>query len=172
MRLTESDLSLADICRSVEQRMRGVRCLQGVDLPVILLPHFNDLGLPVSPKDPTAYNRPDDAILVNALVFPSRPPEIAQFAIAHEIGHHAHDVGITTSDMGFKIVHTCLVADWLATQWGFVQGMRIEQLATRGEEFCERLSTTASEKEFLEWVVDWERRFTLAEMLGKPMRPA
>jgi hypothetical protein len=141
MELTESDPSLTEVCRRVEACLGHVSYLHDVDLSVILFQYFNDLKFPVTPRDPTAYNRLGDRIFVNTRVFPSLLPEIAQFALPHEIGHHAHDVGITASAPGFKGVHPCLVAEWLASQWGFTKEMRIERLPTRGQEFPGRLST-------------------------------
>jgi hypothetical protein len=111
MKLIESDSSLTEICRLIEERVRGVTCLENVNLPVVLLPNFGNLGFPVTPKDPTAYNRRKHIIFVNTSVFPSSPCENAQFAIGHEIGHHAHYIGIATSAPSFRNVHPCLVAD-------------------------------------------------------------
>lgn len=169
MKLTESDSSLNEVCRTVEERLRDVGHLQGVNLPVTLLPNFNDLPLPVTPKDPTAYDGSKHTILVNARVFPALPQEVAQFALAHEIGHHTHETGITTSSPRFKGVHSCIVADWLAAQWGFGEGMRTERLEDRGEEFCDKLSAITSEAEFLTWVENWQSRFRIARLLGRPI---
>lgn len=71
MKVIESDPSLGALCRLVEARLGGIPSLATVEIHVILLPHFNDLGHPVTPKDPAAYRRSDRAILVNAQVFPS-----------------------------------------------------------------------------------------------------
>ena len=171
MRLNESDPSLSHICRQVEKRLRPVNCLHNVTLRVVLLPNFNELGPPLTARDPTAYNRPGDTIFVNAIVFPSLPVEIREFALAHEIGHHTHDVGITTSAPEYQSIHSCLIADWLATQWGFEKGMRRERLSRRGEEYCDKLSAIRTEDEFLPWIVDWHRRFATAELLGQPIAP-
>lgn len=94
---------------------------------------------------------------------------MAQFALAHEIGHHAHQKGITASDPRFKDVHPCVVADWLAAHCGFCDGMKAERLAARGEEFCDKLSTIKNDRDFLEWVHDWESRFRIAKLLGQPI---
>jgi len=171
LRLNESDSSLSRTRRQVEEQLRPVACLGDVSLAVVLLPSFRELGPPVSSADPTAYKRREDKILVNAILFPSLPLEIQEFAFAHEIGHHTHDAGITTLAPGFRTIHSCLIADWLAAQWGFEKGMRRERLAKRGEEYCDKLSIVNTDDEFLAWVVDWHRRFTIAEILGQQMAP-
>jgi len=169
MKLVESDPSLAEICRLVEGRLQHVGCLAGVKIPVVLMEHFRDLGFPVTPRDPTAYNQTYHKILVNADVYPSFSRKAAHFALAHEIGHHAHDAGIAASLLVSKGVHPCLIADWLAAQWGFSEEMRIERLASRGPEFCDKLSTISTEEEFLPWATDWEPRFRMAKLLGQNM---
>jgi hypothetical protein len=159
MKLVESDPSLAAICRSVEARLERVRCLAAVEIPVVLLPNFNDLGHPVTPKNPAAYRRPSQEIILNAQVFPSYSTEAAQFALAHEIGHHAHHVGSTGFRPDFGGVHRCIIADWLTAQWGFGEEMRMERLANRGAEYCEKLSTISTEAGFLAWAEKWQLRF-------------
>lgn len=154
LKLTESDPSLSETCRAVEERLRHVSCLRGVSIKVVLRPNFESLGGLVTPKDPAAYNYPSDSILVNHFVFASRPPKIAQFVLAHEIGHH-RCVKIVASSPEFKRAHLCLVADWLAAQWGFEHEMRIERQGY-GEEFCEGVSKKTNEREFLEWIVRWQ----------------
>lgn len=153
LKLMESDPSLYGVCRATEERVRQVSCLRDVSISVVLLPNFEGLGPPVTSKDPAAYNRHSDSILVNHRAFPSFPPKIAQFVLAHEIGHHRY-IQIISSAPELKAVHPCLVADWLAVQWGFEQEMRIERQAL-GEEFCEGVSKKTNEKEFLEWIVRW-----------------
>src|SRR5262245_3943906 len=123
MKLVESDPSLAAVSRSVEGRLQNVSCLAAVEIPIVLLPNFNDLGHPASPRDPAAYRRSTQNILVNGKVFPSYSTEAAQFALAHEIGHHAHHSGITVFRPEFRGVHPCMIADWLAAQWGFAEEM-------------------------------------------------
>jgi hypothetical protein len=86
MKLTESDRTLSEICRLVEEQIREVSHLRDLSLPVTLLANFNDLPFPVTPKDPAAYDGSKDVILVNAAVFPSLSSDVAQFALAHEIG--------------------------------------------------------------------------------------
>jgi hypothetical protein len=167
MRLIKSDPSLAAICRLVEGRLGAISSLAAVEIHVVLLPHFNDLGRPVTPNDPVAYRRSDQTILVNAQVFPSFSTEAAQFALVHEIGHHAHRAGITAFHAEFKGVHSCIIADWLATQWGFAEEMRTERLAERGAEYCENLSAISTEGEFLPWAERWELRFRTAKLMGK-----
>jgi hypothetical protein len=159
MKLVESDPSLAAVCRAVEARLQAVSCLVNVEIAVVLLPHFNDLGHPATPKDPAAYMRSDQRILVNAQVFPSFSTEAAQFALAHEIGHHAHHVGITAFRPNLGGVQRCIIADWLATQWGFAEEMRTARLGDQGGEYCEKLSTLSTEAEFLSWAEKWEVRF-------------
>jgi hypothetical protein len=171
MKLNETDGSLSDICRTVEKSVAEVDCLRAVQLPVKLLADFDSLGPPITPRDPTAYNRPSHTILVNASTFFSFPRGNAQFALAHEIGHHTHDVGITTSSTEFSGVHSCLVADWLAAKWGFEQELRTERLKSRGEEYCEQMSRLTSEDKFLAWVIDWERRFNIAELRKRYQNP-
>ena len=159
MKLIESDPSLAAACRLVEARLEKVSCLAGAEFPVVLLPDFNDLGHPATPKDPAAYKRSDQTILVNAEVFSSLSTEAAQFALAHEIGHHAHRAGLTAFHPESRDVYPCIIADWLATQWSFAEEMRMERLADRGAEYCEKLSTLSTETDFLEWAEKWEVRF-------------
>ena len=171
MKLVESDPSLAAICRLVEVRLAQIPSLAAVELPVVLLPHFNDLGPPVTRRDPVAYNRPGHKIFVNGQVFPSFSTEAAQFALAHEIGHHVHHAGIAASLIGSKGMHPCLIADWLAAQWGFSEEMRMERLADRGPEYCDKLSTISSEAEFLEWVSDWEPRYRAAKRRAQNTAP-
>lgn len=74
MKLTESDRTLSEICRLVERQLREVSYLRDVSLHVTLLPNFNDLPFPVTPKDPAAYDGSKDMILVNAAVFHRFPP--------------------------------------------------------------------------------------------------
>lgn len=171
MKLIESHGSLTDVCRVVERRLRGVDYLRGVVLPVKLLMSFESLGAPITSRDPTAYNRSTDTILVNAATFFSFPKNRAKFALAHEIGHHVHDTGIRTSLPELNSIHSCLVADWLAARWGFKQGLRSERLESRGKEYCDRLSQLTSESEFLAWAVDWDRRFRTSRLLRKPLDP-
>jgi hypothetical protein len=95
MRLIESDPSLAAVCRLVEVRLGQISTLAAVEIPVVLLADFSQLGPPVTARDPTAYNRSEKRIFVNARVFPSFREDAAHFALAHEIGHHAHDTGIS-----------------------------------------------------------------------------
>jgi hypothetical protein len=159
MKLVESDPSLAAVCRAVEARLKKVSCLAGVEIPVVLLAHFNDLGHPVTPKNPVAYRRPSQEIIVNAQVFPSYSTEAAQFALAHEIGHHAHHVGSTGFRPDFGGVQRCIIADWLATQWGFAEEMRTARLSDQGAEYCEKLSTLSTEADFLAWAEKWQLRF-------------
>lgn len=121
MKLIEGDPSLVEICQLVETRLESVSCLATVEISVLLLKNFQDLRHPVTPRNPTAYNQTYHKILVNAEVFPSLSAKAAQFALAHEIGHHAHDTGISASLLGSNGVHPCLIADWLATQWGFAE---------------------------------------------------
>jgi hypothetical protein len=166
MKLIESDPSLAAVCRLVEARLQKVSCLAGVELHVVLLPHFKGLAQPVTPKDPVAYKGSDQTILVNAEVFCSFSTEAAQFALAHEIGHHAHRAGILAFHPEFRDMHPCIIADWLATQWGFAEEMRMERLADRGAEYCEKLSTLSTETDFLDWAEKWEVRFR-AGLVGK-----
>jgi hypothetical protein len=166
MTLGESDPSLAAVCRSVEARLQKVSCLAGAELPVVLLPHFKDLAHPVTPKDPVAYKRSDQTILVNAEVFPSLSSEAAQFALAHEIGHHAHRAGITGFLPECRGVHPCIIADWLATQWGFADEMRMERVADRGAEYCQKLYTLSTEAGFVPWAEKWDLRFR-AGLVGR-----
>jgi len=171
MKLIESDPILAEICRLVEGRLQHVGCLATIEIPAVLLEHFTNLGHPVTPKDPTAYNRSEHKIFVNAEVFPSFSVEAGQFALAHEIGHHAHYVGIAASLPEFRSVHPCLIADWLAVKWGFAEEMRMERLADRGPELCEKLSTISSEEELHQWATDWEPRFRNARRRGQNIAP-
>jgi hypothetical protein len=171
MKLIESDPTLAGICRLVEVRLQDVSCVATVEIPVVLLGDFNHLGYPVTPRDPVAYNRSGHKILVNAQAFPSFSGEAAQFALAHEIGHHADHTGIAGSLLGSKGIHPCLIADWLAVQWGFAEEMRMERLADRGPEFCEKLSTISAEEELLRWAAEWEPRFRMARLLGQNIAP-
>jgi len=166
MKLIESDPSLAAVCRLVEARLQKVSCLAGAELPVVLLPHFNELGHPATPKDPVVYKRSDQRILVNAQVFPCYSTEAAQFALAHEIAHHAHHAGITAFHPESRDVYPCIIADWLATQWGFAEEMRMERLGDRGAEYCGKLCTISTEAEFLRWAEKWELRFR-AGLIGK-----
>ena len=159
MKLVESDPSLAATCRLVEARLGAIPSLAAVELPVVLLPHFNDLGPPVTPRDPVAYNRPGHKIFVNGQVFPSFSVEAAQFALAHEIGHHAHQAGMTAFPPNFRGVHCCLISDWLATRWGFSEEMRMERLADRGSEYCDKLPSITSEAELAQWVAEWEPKY-------------
>jgi hypothetical protein len=165
MKLVESGASLSKICRLVEVRLQGVSCLATVEIPVVLLKHFKDLGYPVTPRNPTAYNRPGKRVFVNGEVFPSFREDAAQFALAHEIGHHAHDTKIAASLIGSKGVHPCLIADWLATQWGFSEEMRKGRLGDRGPEYCDKLSSIATEEELLLWASAWEPRYRMAKLL-------
>jgi hypothetical protein len=167
MKLIESDPSLAAVCRLVEARFREIPSLAAAEIPVVLLPHFSDLGQPVTARDPTAYNRSGKRIFVNASVFPWFRKDAAQFALAHEIGHHAHHAGLTAFRPEFRDVHPCLIADWLAAQWGFSEEMRMERLADRGPEYCDKLSSIATKEELLLWATGWEPRYRMAKHLGQ-----
>lgn len=171
MKLVESDPSLTAICRLVEARLAGIPSLAAVELPVVLLPRFNDLGPPVTQRDPVAYNRRGQKILVNSQVFPSFSAEVAQFALGHEIGHHAHYAGITPFRPDFRGVHSCLIADWLAAQWGLSEEMRKERLTDRGAEYCDKVSTISSEAEFVEWVKEWEPKYREAKRRAQNTAP-
>jgi hypothetical protein len=166
MKLVESDPSLAAVCRSVEARLEGISNLAEVEIPVVLLPNFNDLGHPVTPRDPASYRRSTQTILINAQVFLSYSIKAAQFALAHEIGHHAHHVGITAFRPDLGGVQPCIIADWLATQWGFAEEMRTARLSDQGAEYCEKLSTLSTEAELLSWAEKWDLRFR-AGLIGK-----
>ena len=171
MKLIESDPSLAAVCRLVEGRLQEIPSLAAVEIPVVLLPDFSQLGPPVTARDPTAYNRSEKRIFVNARVFPSFREGAAQFALAHEIGHHAHDTGISGVLPGAKALHPCLIADWLAAQWGFSEEMRRERLADRGPEYCDKLSSISTEEDLLLWVAGWEPRYRMAKLLGRNIAP-
>lgn len=167
MKLAESDPSLSEVCRSVEGRLQHVECLESIEIPVVLLEHFKDLGFPVTPRDPTAYNLSGPKIFVNAQVFPSFSAGAAQFALAHEVGHHANDAALSASLLRSRRVHPCLIADWLAAQWGFAEEMRMERLADRGPEYCDKLSSVSDEEELLQWATDWEPRYRTAKLLDQ-----
>jgi hypothetical protein len=167
MKLIESDPSLSEICRSVEGRLQPISYLSTVEIPVVLLEHFNELGFRVLPKNPAAYSGSRKQIWVNAKVFPSFARGAAQFALAHEIAHHAHNTGIAGSLLGAKGVHPCLIADWLATQWGFAEEMRSERMVSPGPEFCDKLSSIWDEEELARWATEWERRHRKAKVLGQ-----
>lgn len=171
MKLIESDPSLTAICRSVEVRLGGISTLAAVEIPVVLLADFSQLGPPVTARDPTAYNRSENRIFVNARVFPSFREDSAHFALAHEIGHDAHDTGISGVLLGAKGLHPCLIADWLATQWGFSEEMRRERLADRGPEYCDELSSISTEEDLLLWAAGWEPRYRMAKLLGRNIAP-
>ena len=166
MKLVESDPSLAAVCRSVEARLEGISSLAEVEIPVVLLPNFDDLGHPVTPRDPASYRRSTQTILINAQVFLSYSIKAAQFALAHEIAHHAHRSGIAGFDRDFKAVHPCIIADWLATQWGFAEEIRMARLSDRGAQYCEKRITLSTEADFLPWAEKWEVRFR-AGLVGK-----
>jgi hypothetical protein len=169
MRLIESDPSLAAICRSVEVHLGGISTLAAVEIPVVLLADFSQLGPPVTARDPTAYNRSEKRIFVNARVSPSFREDAAH--LAHEIGHHAHDTGISGVLLGAKGLHPCLISDWLAAQWGFSEEMRRERLADRGPEYCDELSSISTEEDLLLWAAGWEPRYRMAKLLGRNIAP-
>lgn len=155
MKLIES--VLGEVCRNVEARLQSVSYLQDVELNVVLLADFAGTGL--ASHNPTGYNLNSHKIWINGSVFPSCSTEKRIFALAHEISHHAFNVGLAPTNSGFRSIRPqarCFVADWLATRWGFGAEMKSERMGDLGEEYCKQLLALESETEFLEWVRNWE----------------
>ena len=157
MKLVESDISLSRLCRFVEQRLREFHYLDGVQLPIILLPAFDSLSLPK--EDPCAYKQKTRTILVNGPAFFLRSFECQASALAHEIGHHAHDAALIGRGRHSALLSRCIVADWCACMWGLFDGLKDARLERYGKEYCDLFACCDREGEFFERAVRWYQVF-------------
>jgi len=157
MKLVESDSSLREICRSVEQRLRDALYLDKTELPVELLPNFESLHL--KPEDPCAYRPKPPTILINSSSFFAHVFEFQAAALAHEIGHHVHDSGLLGKAPHYDNVSPCIVADWLVCVWGLFEGLREDRLDFYGEEYCEIFRACENEPEFFKRATQWYQAF-------------
>lgn len=106
-------------------------------------------------------------VLINAAVFFTG--HAPQFALAHEVSHHVYEKGIDATASGLKLLHPCIVADWLAAKWSCAEELRTERLSRYGAEYCNKEPTLPLEEQFLTWALDWLVRFRTARLCGRPL---
>jgi hypothetical protein len=167
MTLKDADKRLAPVCRIVEHRLAPVECLRDVELPLVVLPDFDRVGYPITARDPVFYNRTESVIFVSEAIFFDRSYSAKQFALAHEIGHHAYDKELAGESKEFTGNLSCLMADWLAARWGFGDELREERLHDRGSEYCDGMLGISEECEFLVWISRWHQTFLMNGFAGK-----
>jgi hypothetical protein len=157
MKLVESDPSLQEICRAVEQRLRDVRYLDKTELPEKLLSNFE--SLPLKPNNPCAYDPKPPTVLINGLNFLTHAFDFQAAVLAHEIGHHAHDAGLLGSASHYETASRCIVADWLVCVRGLFDGLRHDRLEHYGKEYCEIFRLCKNEPEVFRRATWWYQVF-------------
>lgn len=169
MDLLESDPSLSSVCRAVEARVQGADEPANLELSVVLLLDFESLpdlrSLPegkardVFRQSPTLYQVQPQRILINGANFFSLLPDVAEAALAHEVGHAVCERDSLMKLPRYKTLNSCIVADFLACRWGFCEGLRKERLESYGPQYCEILQLWGDEQEFIRRVSRWYQVF-------------
>ena len=160
MKLIESDSSLSATCRAVEVRLAGVGDLAGLELPVVLLPDFEDV--PEAKRSvairrtPAAYRPSEGKIFVNQARFSLLPADVAEAVIAHEIGHAvSHRDSLAQK---YPELSDCMVADLLACRWSFFEGLRKERFESNGQKYCELLDLWSDESKYVRGMAVYYQR--------------
>jgi Zn-dependent protease with chaperone function len=160
LKLDESTPSLSAICRAVEARLEGVEELASLKLPLVLLPDFDSLpeaNLAAAIRlTPTAYQRLERRILVNAATFSTLQEDVAEAVLAHEIGHAlCHRDSIMERATDYRFLGECIVADLLACKWGFFDALKKERLKSNGPQYSQILGLWSDEGEFVRRMTEW-----------------
>lgn len=172
MKLVESAPSLTEVCRAVEIGVQDVDDLATLELPVVLLPDFDSLSEAKSSdavrRSPAAYQLRERRILVNSVAFFHLPTDVAEAALAHEIGHSVcHRHSLMQRVRSYRELGECIVADLLACRWGFFDGLRKERLGSYGEQYCKILELWPNEDEFARRMAEWYQWY-LTGLVGNP----
>jgi hypothetical protein len=161
--LKESSADLESLCRSVEAKLSRTQVLSGMLLPVELLEDFDDL--PEATKSQAqrhtsaAYRRSTKSIYINRRTFMPLHREVQESVLAHEIGHAlAHrDSLMKNSELysEFGAFGEEFLADRLACEWGFFDGVRMERIHSYGAPYVKALEKWEDETEYCKAMKIW-----------------
>ena len=161
--LRESSDEIAGLCRAVETVLAEVPELTGLDLRVEVLENFDNLPEAATSQStknsPAVYRQSTRTIYVNRSTFFRLPAAAQQGVLGHEIGHAI----IQRDSLMEKFVAYDrfgnageeFLADRLACQWGFYDGLRVERLTSYGESYVAVLDKWRDESVYLDEIVAW-----------------
>jgi hypothetical protein len=162
LKLKDSGEQLASICRRVEIKAELPPQLGDLELPVTLVPDFEDIASRYPSKsdfiehNEAIYLVHEEAVLVNESCFFDLSAAAATATIAHEVGHHvfakAREVNY---DLGYRDLHEEIVVDLLACDWGFYEEICELRRARYGNNYCLLLGSREKTEDFTKRVNDW-----------------
>lgn len=155
LRLLESTEELATFCRRLEKQIQLPSELGEIELPVTLLPNFEDQ--PGADRSfiilhgEAAYRPSQKMVVVNASTFFNLPAASALATLAHEIGHVVYEKATETRyNLGYSGLDEELSADALTCEWGFCEKMCEMRRDSYGNDYCELMRNRAATPQFVE----------------------
>jgi antirestriction protein ArdC len=171
MRLKETDAQVA----VYSQKLADIELppdLEPLEVPLRLLPDFEDepeaRGSDVIRHTFAAYRQSKRTIFVNGSTFFRQSDAVQLATLAHELGHavchRARDVGY---DLHFAGLDEEIVADILASRWGYREAIIELREPSYGDEYSEilRSDTEVAQDELVERMEKWWQAYHLRKLL-------
>jgi hypothetical protein len=146
--------------------MKGINELAGMVIPVELLESFDvisEAGKSQATKDThAAYRRSTKTLYLNRRTFSSLQTQVQEAVVAHEIAHAlAHRDSLMDKlpmYAEFGNFGEEFLADRLACEWGFFEGLRIERIASYGQAYVMALEKWEDETTYCKEMSLWHIR--------------
>lgn len=170
MRIACEGDGIEEVCRHVEERLRGVDELRDVEVRVVVLPDFSTvpkMGTGCMGTNPAFYDARQDIIFVDGVNFPTKKPGAQEAVLAHEIAHllrartNAPPVKTTWMDLA-AILGEEIVADATASRWGYGEELATDRAAHYEEPFGSEYASllrSADAPDFAERAYEWEQNY-------------
>ena len=147
MRFRESDNELSELARQFENATDSIEELSGMEVALNLVDNFDDIeefksALAVISHTPAFFRKSNGVIYVNNATINNytMPQQLA--VLAHEVGHcyiyrnQLAPFNVNYADIPMHLPE-CIMADWYAIQWGFIEGLRSERMVSSGKDYVE-----------------------------------
>lgn len=172
--------ALEEVCRRVETRLDHVTELRDLVVRVETRPDFSQ-DARMAPNgcmahNPAAYDPVGDNILIHERDFPAKSPRIQEAILAHEIAHCLRlrmkaPLVMATLVEGLQLaLDEEIVADEMASRWGYASELAEDRSAHYGSEYGREygeLLSAVGEPGFHDRALSWQQRY-----LADGRRPA